>query len=202
MPVQTDLLAGRSRGRLLELQVAGDAADGRIGKIGDQFTHGVGVVHLASVGQEDNLAAAGRQAIIDGARFALPESVGHQPDPASLKLGDDLVGAVGGAIRNNHDVSLAGVRQSERVVQLLADDLFLVVRDNQERNRRRVPIILPDRARRETPTDCERQGIPEIGIKGEEDARPKYPQKCGFVVNHHGLANGRLGPASRSSAFR
>ncbi len=141
---RVDPLAVRPVGLLVEVPPA-DVGDFRIRKVADELAQGVFAPARVRVGEREDLAARRANSAVlrgrlAGARHRLETHAGL---PSGGRL-HELVRVVGRGVGDDHDLELVRrIVERQEVLQPLLDDDLLVVRRNDERDRR-LDVFLAD----------------------------------------------------------
>jgi hypothetical protein len=119
--------------RLAVPRFAGDAAHVRIREVPHELSHGIPLVDRVGVGKDDDLAPQLRHHRVETG--GLPAALGltEQADTAVSELAHDVVGRVGGRIRDDGNLqAIPRVVEGERVLDLVAHHRgFVVGRDHE-----------------------------------------------------------------------
>jgi hypothetical protein len=160
--------------RIRIARLADDRADLGIGEVAHQVADGIALVHRVGVGEDHYLAARALDGCVQAQRLAAAFAHAQQLDAACGIAGGDLVGAVAGCVRDDHDLQLGRrIVERERVHDLLRDDALLVVSRDHQRNRG-LQLSVAHRTRAAEPgNQPQERWIADVNVAHNDDHCPE-----------------------------
>ena len=198
-PVQAEGIAGGGTFDVEEKEFTRDGADGGIGEVSGEGSHGVRGNDLAEVEKEEEVAGSAGKGGVKGEGLAAGgrEKDGDEAGVGLGVSGEDGVGAVGGAVGDDDDLEqVGGVGEGIQVRELARKVLGLVAGRHDDGDRRREGRE-DGRARAQAVQDGKQHGVAGVGIDDQGQGDPEERLQFGSTKDiEGGVATVSIAPSS------